>query len=100
MWRATKFDKNSRLLHIENLIDAGWVLRLQQRNSYVVDRDAARSFSCELAVMCMTMDHEVCSMAIDHLGESRRSQECIDFGGHPFYRRHNRRVMQHNDSLL
>src|SRR2546422_11626196 len=99
MWRATRFDKNSRLLHIESLIYAGWVLRLQQRNSYVVNRHATRRFSCELAVVCMTMDHEVCSMAIDHLSYTRRSQECIDFGGLPFYRRHNRRVMQHNDSL-
>src|SRR5437667_12447588 len=93
MWRATRFDKNSRLLHIENLIYAGWVLRLQQRNSDVVNRHAARSFSCELAVMCMSMDHEASSMSIDRVSLKRPSQECIDFGGQPGVRRHNRRVM-------
>ena len=50
-------------------------MRLEQGDSDVVDGAATDGFSLQLSVMCMAVQHQIGTVTIDDLGETRRTEK-------------------------
>ena len=77
-------------LNVENTICSGWLLRLQQSNGDVVDRYSRCRSSLQTPVMGVTMQYQVCTVAVHHLTEPGTTEKGVDFLSFALDRGHNR----------
>jgi hypothetical protein len=65
-------------LNVEYSIHHGWVLRLQQGDGNIVNGDACRSVAVRLPVMSVPVQHEVCTVVINHLRQTGTAEKGVD----------------------
>src|SRR5205807_8174303 len=76
------------------------ILRLEQRETDIVNTNTSRSASFRGAVMSVAVDDQVSAVAIHHFGEPRSAEIRINFCRLPLNSCHNRSVVHDDNSLL
>src|SRR5258708_18815016 len=87
-------------LQIKDFVHQRRLLRLQERNRYIVDGNSGCGMPFSLSVMRMSMNHKISTVPVDHLGQTGCSHERKDFRRLALHGFSNRRIVQHDHPLV